>query len=269
MPSGRKDSAGVGASGVTVNRERVADQIIRQLQNDIISGALPRGGQLPTERELAAKFGVSTPTIRESIRALSSMGLVEVRHGSGAYVVEDSQNILDASLAVLVKWESVSVLDLIKLMRVLVLHAADIAVDAADETEVLAVRTSAEETAQMEAVGDLARSVTKFLTALVACAHQPLVQAICGFLTRMVVSLEVDSHPERSTEFWKDWARTTAEQRVSIASALESRDLVLLRERINTFHDYIEARLVAIPAIQEARIDQASLLSEMQGRTRG
>jgi len=96
-----------------VTRARVADQVIDDLRERILTGALPRGSRLPTERELAAEFGVSAPTIRESLRALTSLGLVDVRHGSGAYVRTDSNAILSGPLAMLMQLESVSLQEVI------------------------------------------------------------------------------------------------------------------------------------------------------------
>ncbi|MGC0362355.1 GntR family transcriptional repressor for pyruvate dehydrogenase complex [Rhodococcus sp. 27YEA15] len=246
MLSAHGDSFAPGPRA-TVTRERVADQIIHRLRHDIVSGTLPRGGQLPAEREMAATFGVSTATVREAVRALSSIGLLEVRHGSGAYVAQDSQCILDTSLSLLVQWESVSILDLVELMRTLILHAADIAVESADDDDVCAVRAAAEASATVVVPTDLNWSVTKFLVAFVACSHNPLLQAICGFLTRMVVSLESGTHADHPIEYWREWAGATSKQRIDIACALDERNIAVLREQISTFHDTIESHLVASP----------------------
>jgi GntR family hexuronate regulon transcriptional repressor len=69
----------------------VLARLYRELANAMIAelaqGTYPVGRRFPAERELAAKFGVSRPTVREAIIALEVQGLVEVRVGSGAYVV--------------------------------------------------------------------------------------------------------------------------------------------------------------------------------------
>ena len=44
------------------------------------------GDKLPSERDLADRFGVSRPTVREAMRALSVLGVLEIRHGGGAFV---------------------------------------------------------------------------------------------------------------------------------------------------------------------------------------
>jgi DNA-binding FadR family transcriptional regulator len=56
----------------------------------IKAGEFPQGGRLPPERELAERFGVSRPTVREAVVALEALGHVEVKTGSGIYVIEHS-----------------------------------------------------------------------------------------------------------------------------------------------------------------------------------
>jgi GntR family transcriptional regulator, transcriptional repressor for pyruvate dehydrogenase complex len=57
--------------------------MIRQM---ILSGELKAGQRLPAERELSEALGISRPTVRESLRALIAMNILESRHGSGTYV---------------------------------------------------------------------------------------------------------------------------------------------------------------------------------------
>ncbi|MEV6927585.1 FadR/GntR family transcriptional regulator [Dactylosporangium sp. NPDC051485] len=60
--------------------------MIAQIKQQIIAGMLKPGDRLPSEQELAARLGVSRPTVRESLRALTSMNIVETRHGEGSFV---------------------------------------------------------------------------------------------------------------------------------------------------------------------------------------
>ena len=113
MPTRRTTSAELRAEVGLAPRQKVADQILAALRTEIVTGALPRGARLPAERELAERFGVSGPTVREAIRGLSALGLVEVRHGSGAYVAPDVDSIVAVSLGTLVQLEDVGVADLI------------------------------------------------------------------------------------------------------------------------------------------------------------
>ncbi len=67
-------------------QDRLYQDLARSLLQDLASGRYVVGTRLPAERELALKYGVSRPTVREAIIALEVQGLVEVRVGSGAYV---------------------------------------------------------------------------------------------------------------------------------------------------------------------------------------
>lgn len=66
--------------------DRLYQDLARQLVEELASGAFPVGARLPAERELAARYNVSRPTVREAMIALEVQGLIEVRVGSGAYV---------------------------------------------------------------------------------------------------------------------------------------------------------------------------------------
>ena len=69
---------------------RLYKEIAARLVDQIRSGAYAVGARLPAERDLAAAFDVSRPVVREAIIALEVRGLVEVRVGSGVYVLSAS-----------------------------------------------------------------------------------------------------------------------------------------------------------------------------------
>ena len=83
----------------SVSVKRLYLQIAEQISEMILSGQISAGDRLPSERDLAARFDVSRPTIREAMIALEVSDLVEIRSGSGVYVREHSdQASLSASL---------------------------------------------------------------------------------------------------------------------------------------------------------------------------
>jgi GntR family transcriptional repressor for pyruvate dehydrogenase complex len=77
-----------------VRRARHYEQVAKQIQRLVIRGVLRPGDRLPAERELAAKFGVSRATIRDAIRTLEVIGLLEPRQGKGTVVREVSTDSL-------------------------------------------------------------------------------------------------------------------------------------------------------------------------------
>ncbi|MEU8542750.1 FadR/GntR family transcriptional regulator [Streptomyces sp. NPDC048717] len=72
-------------------RSGLSDQVIAQLRNQITSGEWPVGTRIPTEPELVEQLGVARNTVREAVRALAHNGLLDIRQGSGTYVVATSE----------------------------------------------------------------------------------------------------------------------------------------------------------------------------------
>ena len=69
-----------------VRKTRVSEQIITQVQDLLTSGRLQPGDRLPAERELAETLQAGRSTVREALRALESLGLLEVRAGKGTFL---------------------------------------------------------------------------------------------------------------------------------------------------------------------------------------
>ena len=74
--------------------------VVDQILASIDAGEFPIGGRLPAERELAERYCVSRPTIREAFIALETLERVEVKAGSGVYVLDSSRgwNGIDLSI---------------------------------------------------------------------------------------------------------------------------------------------------------------------------
>lgn len=65
-----------------IETRRAFEEILDQLEQAILVGELSAGDKLPPERELAARFGVSRTSVREALRVLEALGLVEIRRGA-------------------------------------------------------------------------------------------------------------------------------------------------------------------------------------------
>ncbi|MBO8198243.1 FadR family transcriptional regulator [Streptomyces smyrnaeus] len=72
-------------------RAPLAAQVIATLRQQITSGQWPVGSRIPTEPELVEQLGVARNTVREAVRALAHNGLLDIRQGSGTYVVATSE----------------------------------------------------------------------------------------------------------------------------------------------------------------------------------
>ncbi|MEI8384207.1 MAG: GntR family transcriptional regulator, partial [Planctomycetota bacterium] len=70
----------------TIERSKLRDVVADRLKTFILDGNLKSGDRLPTEAELAARFGVSRPSLREATKSLEFLGIVEARPGRGLIV---------------------------------------------------------------------------------------------------------------------------------------------------------------------------------------
>ena len=73
----------------------LAEQVEDEIYHYILDTPLEPGTKLPNEFELGEKFGVGRSTVREAVKLLSSKGIVEVRRGSGTYVVTTAKGLSD------------------------------------------------------------------------------------------------------------------------------------------------------------------------------
>lgn len=72
-------------------RPRLADAIIEEIAIDILRGDIPQGTLLAPEPQLSERFGVSRTVVREAVKRLQSLGLIDVRHGIGTIVLGPEQ----------------------------------------------------------------------------------------------------------------------------------------------------------------------------------
>lgn len=77
-----------------MTRQSLSDDLAQRIKQLIQSGGYPVGARLPTILEMARRFGVGHPTLREALRKLETLGVVTIRHGSGVYVGKDQNSLL-------------------------------------------------------------------------------------------------------------------------------------------------------------------------------
>jgi DNA-binding FadR family transcriptional regulator len=98
----------------------VTDEAIEKIKEMIVSGALRPGDRLPKESELAAGLGLSRNSLREAVRALSLIRILDVRQGDGTYVTSlDPQLLLEALSFVVDFHRDDTVLEFLAVRRIL------------------------------------------------------------------------------------------------------------------------------------------------------
>jgi len=110
----------------TVRQNKTTEIIIGQIRTAILEGRLSPGDRLPPEKRLSEQFQVSKQTLRESMRALEHMGLIDVRKGvgGGAFIVEVDEQVASRSLANYLYFKNLTIENLSELRRIMEPYAA-------------------------------------------------------------------------------------------------------------------------------------------------
>lgn len=219
-----------------IKSTRIYEAIVRQIRGMIAEGRLKSGDRLPPERELAEKFVVSRTSVREALRALESLGLVEIRAGEGTFVREVSVESLIQPLALVVASQREAIAELFEARRLLEPIIAGLA----------ATRATAEEREEMERILDeQAREVglggtgivqdARFHVALGAAAHNRAITRIVNAIMDLLAqsreeSLSMPGRPERSHQDHRQ-----------ILAAIAARDADAAREAMRDHVVAVEA----------------------------
>jgi GntR family transcriptional repressor for pyruvate dehydrogenase complex len=113
----RKEPASVALEAV--RKERRYEQVAEQIQKLIAEGTLKPGDRLPPERELATRFRVARSSIRDAVRTLEVMGILEPRQGTGTVVRDLSTDSLVVPLASVLVRKRELVSELLDVRRIL------------------------------------------------------------------------------------------------------------------------------------------------------
>ncbi len=132
----------------TVVKTSISKQIAEQIRDAIVSGQLEIGDRLPTEDELAQRYGVSRPSVREALKRLAAQNLVRARRGptGGNFVVRPSFDELAESLSgaatLLIGIGELGIEEIIEARRVLQHSCLELAVTNATESDIRQLETA-------------------------------------------------------------------------------------------------------------------------------
>ncbi len=89
----------------------LAEEVAENIKESILKGEYSPGTALPTEPKLSEQFGVSRAVIRDAVRIVSALGLLDVQHGRGMFVTESLSNWFADTLLTTLRKEGASVWD--------------------------------------------------------------------------------------------------------------------------------------------------------------
>jgi GntR family transcriptional repressor for pyruvate dehydrogenase complex len=196
----------VSAATEPIRRTRVYEQVASRIQQMIVDGQLRPGDRLPTERELAERFGVSRSSVRDAIRVLELMGLVEPRQGEGTVVRDLSPDAVVNPLASLLVRSRALLSDLLDVRKMIEPHLAARAAVHATEEEVARLQAIYDRQREKAQRGELAvEEDSEFHYTIATAARNRVILRILDVLMDLLKtsrerSLQVPGRLQRSLE---------------------------------------------------------------------
>ncbi|ASJ72009.1 FadR/GntR family transcriptional regulator [Granulosicoccus antarcticus] len=188
--------------------ERRYVQIARDLAKRIAEGEYGAGQRLPPERELASTLSVSRTTVREAVLALELMGLVEIRVGSGVFVLGD--NVRQHATNTTPAADETSPSEILESRRLIEAQTAFLAATRASDAQILQIGRCIETMeSTLDDVPHFDRADAEFHHLIAKASGNRLLEQFVGHLWQ-----------QRNTTMWIRWydqTRSTANRRRSIS----------------------------------------------------
>jgi len=203
----------------------VTDEAILRIKGMLLAGELGPGDRLPPEKELSDKLGLSRNSLREAVKALELIRVLDVRRGDGTYVTSlEPRLLLEAMSFVVDLHHDTSVLDLFEVRRILEPAAAAMATLRSDEADIATLNGLLDRVSRDTSVEDLVAHDVEF---------HGFINELSGN-TYLASLLESLSGSTLRARIWRGLteensvARTLDEHR-SIVNAMAAGDLDLVR----------------------------------------
>src|SRR5262245_19144591 len=210
--------------------EGSAEQVVAYVRDLIERKRLRPGDRLPPERDLAARIGVSRPTLRMGLHALAAMGCIQSRHGSGTFIREGPPALGSEPLSLLTALHDFTHRQMYDARRILEVGAAGLAAECATPDQIVSL---AEEVASLFASMDdpqrfLLHDIN-FHRLVAAASGNPIIAAV----VEMVSALYYEQRRETAARASDRDLRDAAEAHREIYQAIRARAAELARRAMN------------------------------------
>jgi GntR family transcriptional repressor for pyruvate dehydrogenase complex len=219
-------------------KDILPNKIVSSLLTLIKDKELLPGDKLPPERELAELMNVSRSALREALRALAVMNVVEIRPGSGTFVTTLSPEQLVAPLAFMFALDDATIFQLFEARETLELRTVALAARHIAEEEIIPLETCLEEMATFSDNPDIREELDQEFHRLVARASRNPI------LARFVAAVNsMGTECRRQTHAWSAAAAQSLEDHRAILDALKTRDPEAAQQAMSQHLQHAEGNL--------------------------
>lgn len=214
----------------------VTDEAITKIKDMIISGELSAGDRLPPEKELSEKLGLSRSSLREAVKALEIIRVLDVRRGDGTYVTSLEPKLLTEAMTFIVDLhQDETILEIFEVRRMLEPAAAAMAATRITPEEITALRATMENIDEQTTVESLVHHDLVFHGLITAAANNSYLSSVLDSLSSSTVRARI----WRGLTQEKAVDRTLSEH-TAIIEALERGDTELARSLVTVHISGVE-----------------------------
>ncbi|WP_051768050.1 FadR/GntR family transcriptional regulator [Sphingobium sp. DC-2] len=245
-------------------RTKISHIIIASLREQILAGRYPVASKLPSERLLAEEFNVSQPTMREAIRALDAMGLVDVRHGSGTYVRHDPALIVTTALQALLQLDRVSLLSVLEVRAVLGTSSAARVAQSASDADLDRIEEALDELGKLDtcaSVEDVINRTIGFQTAICELSGNPFLSRLESLLIILLLQVQLRALRSRGLSYWIGRSTAFQSDRKAILEALRSRDPAMASQAMTDYFDHQTRVFKSDPELVRMRFTDSAVVA--------
>lgn len=202
--------------------KKMSDAVIRQIQKMILEGELCEGDKLPPEREMTERFSIGRPALREALKSLEMLGLIERRHGLGNYIVNNIQTSYYEPLSLSFVLSHGTSQDIWEMRCCLEVFAVRKAAEIATPTDILALRSIVKQMMSAETLSQKASFDRSFHLEIVRIANNTLL-----YNTMKNISYLMDHFIKKTvhlSNFEDDSIDNIYQEHSAIISAVEKHD---------------------------------------------
>ncbi len=212
-----------------IERSSVSDAIVEQIISLISRSLLKSGDRLPSERELCKRFGVGRTSVREALRSLTTMGIVDGRVGEGTFVADNRQH-LGRTLQWGMLLDGNDVENLVETRLMLESNTAFWAATRAREEDLAAIATHLQGMEESVLDSELFLSCDlRFHLEIASATQNPILQRLVS-TTRGYLQEWIKGSLKTSSGNAVDRARLSVEEHRAILMALVAREAEVARE---------------------------------------
>jgi GntR family transcriptional repressor for pyruvate dehydrogenase complex len=169
-----------------IKTTKVYEQVVEQIKGMIANGTLKKGDKLPSERDLVEQLQVSRTSIREALRAMEIIGLIECRQGGGNYVRESFENNLFEPLSVMFMLEKRDPSEIIELRKIIEVENAALAAKRITDEELEELGVIIEDLKNSENEEIAVKADKKFHYAVARASKNTLILAVLNAVSSLI-----------------------------------------------------------------------------------